>query len=149
MRPDISKYSFSWFETATLDELEEKYREELQKETFEKNFYTYYIEEIKAGGESSITYKDSSNNNLELLINKSTFVKDKTRYFFFHDYLFVRLKTLLPLVTGEQYIFSNNNHFFWLCHLCCFESYMKIIPCRIDYFCNRKILKIYLVDNHL
>ena len=33
----------------TLDELKEKYVEELQKETFEKNFYTYYIEDIKQG----------------------------------------------------------------------------------------------------
>ena len=33
----------------TLPELKEKYVEELQKETFEKNFYTYYIEDIKQG----------------------------------------------------------------------------------------------------
>ena len=33
----------------TLDELKEKYVEEIQKETFEKNFYTYYIEDLKLG----------------------------------------------------------------------------------------------------
>ena len=36
-------------EVKTVEELEEKYVEELQKETFEKNFYTYYIEDIKQG----------------------------------------------------------------------------------------------------
>ena len=33
----------------TIEELKEKYVEEIQKETFEKNFYTYYIEDIKQG----------------------------------------------------------------------------------------------------
>lgn len=33
----------------TVEELEKQYVEELQKETFEKNFYTYYIEDIKQG----------------------------------------------------------------------------------------------------
>jgi len=33
----------------TIEELKEKYIEEIQKETFEKNFYTYYIEDIKQG----------------------------------------------------------------------------------------------------
>ena len=33
----------------TVEELEEQYVKELQKETFEKNFYTYYIEDIKQG----------------------------------------------------------------------------------------------------
>ena len=50
----------------TEDELREKYVEELQKETFDDNFYTYYIEEIKAGGEAGITYKDSYDNEKQL-----------------------------------------------------------------------------------
>ena len=33
----------------TIEELKEKYVEEIQKETFEKNFYTYYIEDLKQG----------------------------------------------------------------------------------------------------
>lgn len=33
----------------TVEELKEKYVEEIQKETFEKNFYTYYIEDMKQG----------------------------------------------------------------------------------------------------
>jgi hypothetical protein len=33
----------------TVEELKEKYVEEIQKETFEKNFYTYYIEDMKRG----------------------------------------------------------------------------------------------------
>lgn len=33
----------------TVEELKEKYVEEIQKETFEKNFYTYYIEDLKQG----------------------------------------------------------------------------------------------------
>ena len=43
----------------TVEELKEKYVEEIQKETFEKNFYTYYIEDLKQGaGATTLWEKD-------------------------------------------------------------------------------------------
>ena len=36
----------------TESELRKKYVEELQKETFENNYYTYYVEELKSGAEA-------------------------------------------------------------------------------------------------
>ena len=50
----------------TLEELKEKYVEEIQKETFEKNFYTYYIEDLKQGaGTTMLVGQDQPDTSLK------------------------------------------------------------------------------------
>ena len=49
----------------TVEELKEKYVEEIQKETFEKNFYTYYIEDMKQGAGATHLWEQPGDTTLK------------------------------------------------------------------------------------
>ena len=68
----------------TVEELKEKYVEEIQKETFEKNFYTYYIEDIKQGAGATKLVGETTSPSASLKSFWSGYFEDQLPYHVSH-----------------------------------------------------------------